>query len=641
MNESPNRLGPLAVLGLSAWCGTIAGLLEVATVVVRKRFFDANQLLSMTRHFIWLFPLAYLFLFLLVGLIGSLAVVLGPSGSRRAIVRALCALTLLPVLLVAVPQVYGVAWLVLAVGLSTGVVPVLERHGTTFRRVVFLSSPILALTVASLAATPWVSDGLKQGRERQRPVPPGAPNVLLIVMDTVAADHLDLYGYPRPTSPALDELARRGSRFDAAQPSSSWTLASHASMFTGRWPHELSVGWRTPLDGAAPTVAEFLGERGYATAGFVANTPYCGADTGLGRGFTIYRDYLFQELSPFRKAVIVERSLDGLEAIGDVLFDLLDVNWLKLGARYVRERFETDRKEASEVNREFLEWLEHRSQPARPYFAFLNYFDAHSPYQLPPRRIRRFGAKAVEDREVRLIRDWWTLDKSQVSPPELAFIVESYDDCVASIDEQVGRLFDELERRQALDRTWVILVADHGESFGEHEGVFVHGSSLYQTELHVPLVIVPPPGVSIKPVVETAVSLRNLAATIADIAGSRADSPFSGESLARLWQPASSTAGAPGPVGDVMAELVPNESLAVAGPGASHLPAPLAALIENGWSYIRRYGDVREELYHLRADPRERDNIAAAGGSRSRLERMRDFLSKLTLGPLTRERFNP
>ncbi len=150
-------------------------------------------------------------------------------------------------------------------------------------------------------------------------------------MDTVAADHLALYGYERPTSPSLDELARRGSRFDSAVSSSSWTLPSHASMFTGRWPHELSVGWRTPLDSAQPTVAEFLRERGYATAGFIANTTYCALDSGLGRGYTLYRDYIFHELSPFKMAVMVQRSLDGLQTIGDALGDALDLDWLKAG----------------------------------------------------------------------------------------------------------------------------------------------------------------------------------------------------------------------------------------------------------------------------------------------------------------------
>ncbi len=78
-------------------------------------------------------------------------------------------------------------------------------------------------------------------------------------------------------------------RFDRAQATSSWTLPSHAGFFTGRWPHELSAGWLTPLDATHPTLAEYLGSHGYATAGFVANLFYCGADTGLERGFTRYR----------------------------------------------------------------------------------------------------------------------------------------------------------------------------------------------------------------------------------------------------------------------------------------------------------------------------------------------------------------
>jgi arylsulfatase A-like enzyme len=640
-DRSPDRLGPIALLGLAAWCGTIAGLLEVVTVIVRKRFFDTNQLLGMSRHFIWLVPLTDLLILLLVGLIGSLAVILRPSGGRRAVVRTLCALTLLPTFLVAFPRVYGLAWLLVVLGVSARLVPVLGRHGATFRRVVLYSSPILALTLAALAATPRAADRLKEGREQARPIPPGAPNILLIVMDTVAADHLDLYGYTRPTSPAIDELARRGSRFDAAQPSSSWTLASHASMFTGRWPHELSVGWRTPLDGAAPTVAEFLRSRGYATAGFIANTTYCAADSGLGRGFTVYRDFIFHELSPFRVAVMVQRSLEGLQTFGQVVGDALDLDWLKASVTRVRERFESDRKEAAGVNREFLDWLAHRPQPGRPFFAFLNYFDAHSPYQLSPRRVHRFGTKPVEERDYRLIQDWWTTDKKRVSPEELAFVFNAYDDCVAAIDEQIGRLFDELGRRKALDRTWVILVSDHGESFGEHAGVFLHGSSLYQTELHVPLVVVPPPGIRIKPVVAETASLHNLAATIVDIAGWGADSPFPGGSLARLWRPSSGAPGTEGPAESALAELIPNETLGPGAPDPSRRPWPLAALSEDGWSFIRQEGEVHEELYHLREDPREQNDVAASAGSRPRLERMRDAVSRLTLGPLTPERFNP
>src|SRR6202035_623313 len=125
-------------------------------------------------------------------------------------------------------------------------------------------------------------DRIKQSRENARPLPPpGSPNVIFFVLDTVAAGHLSLLGYERATSTSLIELAEQGIRFDSARTAAPWTLPSHATMFTGRWMHELSVGWLTPLDNTHPTLAEFLAERGYATAGFVANSTYAGSDSGL------------------------------------------------------------------------------------------------------------------------------------------------------------------------------------------------------------------------------------------------------------------------------------------------------------------------------------------------------------------------
>ena len=100
----------------------------------------------------------------------------------------------------------------------------------------------------------------------------------MLVLDTVAASHASVNGYNRATTNTLSELATRGIRFDCARSTSSWTLPSHASMFTGRWYHELSLGWLTPFDHQKPTIAEFLGNHGYATAGFIANTWYCGSE---------------------------------------------------------------------------------------------------------------------------------------------------------------------------------------------------------------------------------------------------------------------------------------------------------------------------------------------------------------------------
>ena len=126
------------------------------------------------------------------------------------------------------------------------------------------------------------------------------------MLDTVRADHLSLYGYERPTTPALEQFAQQGIRFDQARATAPWTLPSHASMFTGRWPHELGEEWMTPIRGNFPTLAEYLGDHGYATAGFVANVGYCSQETGLARGFTHYEDYVLEKLAPLRTSGLVD-----------------------------------------------------------------------------------------------------------------------------------------------------------------------------------------------------------------------------------------------------------------------------------------------------------------------------------------------
>ena len=220
------------------------------------------------------------------------------------------------------------------------------------------------------------------------------------------------------------------------------------------------------------------------------------------------------------------------------LEDSLEVTWVRPYFQHLWRRFDGDRKPAAIVNRELLDWLSRRAQPERPFFAFLNYYDAHIPYELPPGSYHRFGGTPTDTRQRTLIEHWWDLDKTALSPQDLAFAVSAYDDCIADLDEQIGKLVDKLRERGILERTWLIITSDHGESFGEHAGVFCHGTSLYQTELHVPLLIIPPGGAATKQVVKEAVSLRDLAATIVDVTGQAAGSPFPGRSLARFWNDA-------------------------------------------------------------------------------------------------------
>jgi arylsulfatase A-like enzyme len=298
-----------------------------------------------------------------------------------------------------------------------------------------------------------------------------------------------------------------------------------------------------------------------------------------------------------------------------------------------------NRKYASVVSREFLDWTAHRRGPDRPFFAFLNYFDAHYPYKLPERGVHRFGAAPTTDRELNLIENWRTLDKQTVTVKETAFARDSYDDCIAALDEQVGKLTDELGRLGVLERTWVIITSDHGEGFGEHEGVYGHGTSLYQAQLHVPLVIIPPGRNPSKRVVSETVSLRDLAATIVDVVNLKADAPFPGESLARLWAP--SNKASPGRSSAAVSEVVLTDLL---NPDSAQMLQGrqlLTSLADGDWVYIRRADNMQEELFNMNDDAAELRNQALNPAGQSVLERMRGTLNELTAGALTLDRFKP
>jgi arylsulfatase A-like enzyme len=631
----------MSLLLLSAWCGLVAGLLEVGTIVIRKELFDPNHLYGMSRHFAWLVPVTYLCVFLVLGFIGSCAGLAWPRGARWLLTRILCALVILPMALIAFPRIYTMAWLVLTLGLASHIVPRLESHARRLRRVVQVSFPLALVTLLVLGALPWIDDRIKQSREGARPLPPpGSPNLLLIVLDTVAAGHLNPYGYPRATSTTLVELAERGIRFDSAHATSSWTLPSHATIFTGRWMHQLSVGWLNPLDEEYPTLAEFLGGRGYATAGFIANTMYCASDSGLSRGFTHYEDFIFPKFTAPKTAVLMNRVL---AVFGKILPFVETRPTLARLQPYVQEIWQSfvyDRKGAATVNHEFLGWLSRRPEPSRPFFAFLNYSDAHTPYELEAGRIHRFGVSQPDERQRELIKHWGELDKIRLASKDMPLAVDAYDDCIADLDEQVGKLLDKLRRQGVLDRSWLIIAADHGESFGEHRGVFCHGTSLYQTELHVPLLIVPPGGVTGRIVKET-VTLRDLAATIVDVLDLEAGSPFPGSSLARCWDGKPTTPPPTrAPSDPALSEVVPGFATNVDAYGLPRKTWPIGALNDGEWSYIRGEGNVREELFRVSQDARQQHNLARDPAAQPALERMRRALARLTGGPLLPQRFH-
>jgi arylsulfatase A-like enzyme len=632
-------LSPFRLFLLAAWCGLLSGLFEVATIIFRKTF-DQNHLYWTSRHFVWLVPLVNLLVFSVLG--GSLTIgaIFAPRRAQWLATRLCCTLALLPIFLVALPQIYGWAWSLVTVGIAVRLVSVVERHPAGFRRIVRLSFPLVALLPVFFAVAALGRDRFHEWRDRSRPRPPaGSQSAILIVLDTVAANHLSLYGYDRATSPTMDGLAQSGIRFDRAQAASSWTLPSHASMFTGRWPHELSASWLTPLDRSRLTLSEFLGALGYATAGFTANYWYCASDSGLGRGFATFQDRFLPRYTALQTASLIDRPLDGLQALDRFLQDQLDLDFLGPLVNELRWQIKADRKGAAVVNRELLDWLSRRAQPERPFFAFLNYYDAHHPYRLPPLAIHRFGLNAEDDRASDPIQELLLAAQLGLSAEETAAARDSYDDCVANLDEQLGILMDELKRRSILETTWVFITADHGESFGEHSGIFRHGTSLYQTQLHVPLVIVPPAGGPSKRVVSETVSLRDLAATIVDVLGKGDGSPFPGRSLARFWSGSKSTV--PSIPESALAEVIPLDARNPDPGQVLKRRWPMAALTEDQWTFIRREADGREELFSLRDDSAEQHNLAGDPAMQVTLKRMREALGRLTSGPLTPERFSP
>jgi len=620
--EAEMRLRLAELLALAAWFGLAAGLLEVLTKVVCTAAGRGGRLYQMSRHFFWLIPLTNVLMFLIFGLVLAVFARMFPRAGRWFSLRWFVALAILPSFLVAGQEIHDLAWFLVAWGLAVQLARRIERHAKGFRRVVAFGFPVLVAIELALVGFVFGREWLKESRETARALPKaGALNVVLVTLDTVRADRLSLYGYPRPTSFTLDQIARRGIRFDRALATAPWTLASHGSVFTGRLPHELKADWLAPIDASFPTLAGYLADRGYATSGFVANTLYCGYDTGLADGFTHYEDYTLPALDAFFLARLSDSALRGFFRLH---------NWVKYDRRSdVLDRvlefvnthvFSGKRKDAESVNRAFFDWLSKRQTPERPFFAFLNYIDAHDPYILPGDAHYRFGSPPASLADFLLLEKWEALDKPSLDERYTTLASDCYDNCIYYIDLQLNRLISALGERGLLDQTILIVTGDHGEGFGEHD-LYVHGESLYSSEIHVPLLIVLPPSRSAVGVVSEPVSLRDLPATVVDLLDLGGGSPFPGHSLVGRWDRSKPTMEAP-----IVAELgSPNPF----NPNQGRSPAkdgPLVSVTIGDFTYIR--GPGKEELFNQKTDPHERKNLVRDDAARSVLLRLKSELER-------------
>ncbi|RUL85922.1 sulfatase [Tautonia sociabilis] len=611
----------LGLLGLASWVGILAGFLELfAFLAIRARSGEVWPYLGKIQSYPWTIPLVDA---LLLAAVSSPLIALAPRlprPVRREIPTLLVALAMMPTLLMLFPGLYPGALFLLSTGAASVVVRIFGSGGRIIGWVVRVTCPGLIVILIGLAV--W--RGLPAGPPDDVAPATGAPNVLLIVMDTVRADHTSLPGSggARPTTPQLAALARRGVTFTGARSTAPWTLPSHASLMTGRWPFEVVPGRYGALDNDVPTLAEAFGARGYDTVGIVANTYYTSYSTGLARGFHRYEDFPTTPATVLASAEVGGRLVDWLGSWADAI---------RPGALPWLRRFE--RIDADRINRRFLSWLDRRRRPDRPFFAFLNYFDAHDPYVVPPGAEHRFGRPPASKDDRSFLSDWWLSEgKEEVPPDRVELLVDGYDSCIAHLDDRLGALFRELDRRGLLDETVVVVTSDHGEAFGEH-GLFGHGVSLYADQIRVPLVIAAPGMVPEGLAIDDVVSLRDLPATLLDLAGSPGPR-LPGRSLADSWRgreagESEERPGSPAPTSMVVASVPGPDSVP---PNEGRSPVfrgPMIAVIDpQSLKYIRTEGRdaIIEELYDLQSDPGEQVNLASPQAE-PMLERFRAVLA--------------
>jgi len=589
-NRGPLRAGPMLLLAV--WVGLLVGVVEGIYEVLRH-WVVREPHWAYGYEVLWMAPLASVAIYGTLG--GLLALVAGrwPRAGSVAVSGFLFSLLSGVILLsVIIPGLHAIAVVLLAAGSASQVARWTSRRGGPLLRQARRSTPWIAGAVVAvglgLHALGWLAE--RNGRGEFPAADSGAPNVLLLMLDTVRAQSLSLYGYARSTTPQLERIAQTATVFDRAFAPAPWTLPSQASIFTGRLPRELSADWRRPLDDAFPTIAETLRQKGYATAGFVANLYYCSAQFGLDRGFTHYEDH------PLSVGMIVQRS------------------WLVRGIRrkltgMLGSHKLLARKDAARLTDDFLAWLPKRDD--RPFFAFLNYYDAHEPYLPPPPFRWRFGAKNSL---------YWLREPAyRYSNKEIQELKDAYDSAIAYLDDQLGRLFRELDERNILDNTVVIITSDHGEEFAEHD-VVDHGNSLYVPSLHVPLLIRFPARVPSGQRIGHPVSLRQLPATIVEILDLDDTAIFPGASLVSPEGSNNAASGFP------VASEVNVKPWGI----PSWFPlyhGPMQSLISDSIHYIRD-GAHRERLYNINADPWEQVDLRHAEGSQETVERMRALLDR-------------
>ena len=333
-------------------------------------------------------------------------------------------------------------------------------------------------TLAVLSGLALVVCGVVGACERERP---REPNLLLVSIDTLRADHLGAYGYERETSPFLDELARGGALFENAYSQSASTVPSHASLFTGRYPFQHGTWWyKTPLPDEELTLAEILKDAGYRTLG-VASSVRFHEGSGFRQGFDFFEE--FETAEPERSAQAVERM-------------------------------------RREIARE----------SGRPFFAFVHLLDPHEPYA-PPAGVPapwHPGDPGLAPEETSKFLQAHRSPDQVVDPKRLAYLEALYDAEILHVDRAVRALIESLPTDRS---TIVVLTSDHGDEFKEHGG-FSHSRDLHEEVVRVPLIVHWPGRIRPGTVIPTPVQGVDVLPTLLELMGRPRPGRIEGRSYA-------------------------------------------------------------------------------------------------------------
>ena len=442
-------------------------------------------------------------------------------------------------------------------------------------------NPLVRLGTASRLALVVVMSTMLGCSEGER-----APDVAIIVMDTVRQDHMSAFGYERPTTPQLEKLQARSASFPRAWSTSAWTVPAHASILTGLY----SAGHRATqenwtLDPALDTLAEILGRRGYQTAAVIGNG-MLSAERNFGQGFAQY------------------------------------VEIFRGGPRGQGSQAVRDSKAVDEIDS-----LLAYAILSRPLFLFVNLIGPHSPYDSPRDQF-------VSDPSLELIDNHW-LDYYRgvrtLSEAELQHLTERYDGELIEVDAWLGQIVESLDRYRGLEDMLLVVTSDHGENFGDH-GHMDHVFSLHESLTRVPLVVHYPPlfepgSEDLRPaqlldVFATALSVAGVDPSTYGAQGRDLSSPADPERslLLELYRPEQA-------IGRAIRNAEPDVRLRL-----ERWNHPLNAVVQGDWKLIVR-GNGERELYDLANDPTEQNSLASDAAQADRVARLELELERL------RERF--